>query len=233
MVDSFKSEVSEEFTKAYVNLSECEKDKDIKEESASACDELVTSPLSTDRCVEEEDLAKKVLLYKKIFHDDEELLNLQVISIEAWLLIQRATFDIHVNEEPYHSIQIYANLKKMRFVRRVWGISESSGELQNMEDLRDLCIATFKKSAVCLGHLCPDLREHPNLAEVPYPFKRWISGSCLIRAHVHMTSARRGEGGLENWLILRTNNTDRLREMRTRGGSKIPKILWTSYVHGP
>ena len=61
MVDSFKSEVSGEFTKAYVSLSECEKDKDIKEESASACDELVTSPLLTDRCVEKDDLAKKVL----------------------------------------------------------------------------------------------------------------------------------------------------------------------------
>ena len=139
-----------------------------------------------DGCVEEHDLAKKVSLDKKIFLDDEELcnlreMNLQVISIGAWLLIQRATFDIHVNEEPYHSIQIYANLEKMRFVRRVWGISERSGELQNMEDLRDLCIATFKESAVCLGHLCPDSREHPNLAEVPYPFKRWISGSCLIR----------------------------------------------------
>ena len=101
MVDPFKSEVSEEFTKAYVNLGECEKDKDIKEESASAyiddaCDELVTPPLLTDRCVEEDDLAKKVSLDKKIYFDDEELynlreMNLQVISIGAWLLIQRAT----------------------------------------------------------------------------------------------------------------------------------------------
>ena len=34
---------------------------------------------------------------------------------------------------------------------------------------------------------------------------------------------------------VRTNITDRLREMRTRGRgvSKIPKILRTSYVHGP
>ena len=28
-------------------------------------------------------------------------------------------------------------------------------------------------------------------------------------------------------------STDRLREMRTKGGSKISKILRTSYVHGP
>ena len=50
-----------------------------------------------------------------------------------------------------------------------------------------------------------------------------------------MTSAPRGEGGFKNCPILRTNSTDRLREMRTRGRgvSKIPKILRTSYVHGP
>ena len=43
-----------------------------------------------------------------------------------------------------------------------------------------------------------------------------------------------GEGGLNNGLILRTNSTDRLREMwtRGRGESKIPKIMRTSYVHG-
>ena len=53
--------------------------------------------------------------------------------------------------------------------------------------------------------------------------------------HVHMTSAPRGEGGFKNCLILRTNCTDRLREIRTRGRgvSKIPKILRMSYVHGP
>ena len=34
--------------------------------------------------------------------------------------------------------------------------------------------------------------------------------------HVHMTSAQRGEG-FKNCIILRTNSTDRLREMRTRG----------------
>ena len=39
-----------------------------------------------------------------------------------------------------------------------------------------------------------------------------------------MTSALSGEGGLENWLILRTNSTDRLREMRTRGGLKSQKF---------
>ena len=49
------------------------------------------------------------------------------------------------------------------------------------------------------------------------------------RGHPFMTSALRGEGRLENWLILRTSSTDRLREMWTKGGGgiKSPKILQT------
>ena len=44
-----------------------------------------------------------------------------------------------------------------------------------------------------------------------------------------------GGEGFKNCPILRTNSTDRLREMRTRGGQKYLKILRTrtSYVHGP
>ena len=47
-----------------------------------------------------------------------------------------------------------------------------------------------------------------------------------IRDHVHMTSARRGEGGFKNCPILRTDKTDRLREMRTmgKGGLKSRKF---------
>ena len=40
-----------------------------------------------------------------------------------------------------------------------------------------------------------------------------------------------GEGGLENCSNLRMNSTDRLREMWMRGGSKILKILWTSFKY--
>ena len=43
-----------------------------------------------------------------------------------------------------------------------------------------------------------------------------------------------GGGGFRISRILRTTSTDKLREMRERGrGSKIPKILRTSSVHGP
>ena len=49
-----------------------------------------------------------------------------------------------------------------------------------------------------------------------------------------MTSARSGGGGSKNCSILRTNSTDRLREMRMKGeGSKNPKLLRTSFMYGP
>ena len=52
-----------------------------------------------------------------------------------------------------------------------------------------------------------------------------------------MTSARRGGGGFKNCPILRTNSTDRLREMWVTGGriggSKNPKILRMSLKYGP
>ena len=49
--------------------------------------------------------------------------------------------------------------------------------------------------------------------------------------HPFMTSALRAGGGLENWLILQTNSTDKLREMQTKGGGgglKSQKFLRTS-----
>ena len=53
-------------------------------------------------------------------------------------------------------------------------------------------------------------------------------GPCTYDVH---TEGGGGPGGFKNCPIMRTNSTDRLREMRTReGGSNIPKILQTSYV---
>ena len=123
---------------------------------------------------------ERKLDYRELSKTLEDL-NLQVVTIDDWILIQRCTFDVHIEEEPYHSIQIYANLKSLKFIRRVWGISERSGEVRTAEDVRDLCIATFYKSAVCLGHTGPIQDRDLNLLQVKYPFTRWISKSCGIR----------------------------------------------------
>ena len=114
------------------------------------------------------------------FSETLKELRLQMVTIGDWILLQRAAFDFHVKEEPYHSIQIYVNLRKMTYIRRVWGISERSGTLQGKEDLKDLCIVTFKKSKVCLGYVGPDPCRLLELVKVKYPFTRWISSACYI-----------------------------------------------------
>ena len=134
-----------------------------------------------DESAQEKVVCKNTFVNKQGLSDSLEGLHLQMVTIGDWISVQRASFDIHVKDEPYHSIQIYANLKTMKYVRRVWGISETSGELQRIEDLRDLCIATFYKSVVCIGYISPDPNKDAKLVEVIYPFKRWISSSCLIR----------------------------------------------------
>ena len=48
-----------------------------------------------------------------------EELQLSLTRIEEWILIQRATFDLRIDEEPYHSIQMYASLATKKFVVRV------------------------------------------------------------------------------------------------------------------
>ena len=70
--------------------------------------------------------------------------SLQVFNIDGWSLIQRATFDIHIGEDPYHSIQIYVNLESSNYSVRVWGRSVRSGKVDTAEDLKDLCTYFFR-----------------------------------------------------------------------------------------
>ena len=105
---------------------------------------------------------------------------LQVITVDDWILIQRASFDILIAEEPYHSIQIYVNLSTNKYVVRVWGISIKTGDSLTTKDLQELCIYCFKKSAACVGYLGFPPREGVKLIRVNFPCSRWISRSCEV-----------------------------------------------------
>ena len=106
--------------------------------------------------------------------------SLQVVTVDDWILIQRASFDILIAEEPYHSIQIYVNLSTNKYVVRVWGISIKSGDSLTTKDLQELCIYCFKKSAACVGYLGFPPREGVKLIRVNFPCSRWISRSCEV-----------------------------------------------------
>ena len=105
---------------------------------------------------------------------------LQVIAVEDWILIQRASFDVLIAEEPYHSIQIYVNLRTNKHVVRVWGISIKSGDSLTTKDLQELCIYCFKKSAACVGYLGFPPGDREELVRVNFPRTRWISRSCEV-----------------------------------------------------
>ena len=106
-------------------------------------------------------------------------LQVVLISIEDWVLIQRESFDIHIDEEPYHALQIYANISKGKYIIRVWGSSVKSGEFLTIEELTTLCTSSFGRTVSCLGYLGAD-PGGLSLVQVKHPCPRWISKSCAI-----------------------------------------------------
>ena len=115
---------------------------------------------------------------------------LQVITVEDWILIQRASFDVLIAEEPYHSIQIYVNLMTNKYVVRVWGISIKCGDSLTTQDLQELCVYCFQQSAACVGYLGFPPEDRVELVRVNFPRTRWISRLCEVaypKGHGNLT----------------------------------------------
>lgn len=108
-------------------------------------------------------------------------LNLSLIHVEDWILVQRATFDLNIADEPYHSIQLYANLTTKKYVIRVWGRTCDWGAFDDEDQLGELCVTNFKDTTTCLGYLGPHPGSRMRLVQVHFPCSRWISQSCVVR----------------------------------------------------
>ena len=80
-----------------------------------------------------------------------EKLRLSLVQVEEWILIQRMTFDLRIDEEPYHSVQVYANMETRKYVVRVWGRTSDKGEFKSDEELRSLCVTNFENTSACVG----------------------------------------------------------------------------------
>ena len=107
-------------------------------------------------------------------------LQLTLVHVEDWILVQRANFDLHISEEPYHAVQLYANLVTRKYVVRVWGRTWDWGTLKDINEVRDLCIKNFRSTSACLGYLGPHPGSGLELMEVHFPCSRWISESCAV-----------------------------------------------------
>ena len=109
-----------------------------------------------------------------------EELRLSLVQVEEWIQIQRVTFDLRIDEEPYHSIQIYANMDTRKYVVRVWGRTNDRGEFTSEEDLKALCVTNFENTSACVGYL----GSHPGgglkLVHESFPCSRWISHCCAV-----------------------------------------------------
>ena len=52
---------------------------------------------------------------------------LLAITVEDWILIQRSSFDLHIDDLPYHAIQVYVKVTSRSYVvRDGHGVHQSS-----------------------------------------------------------------------------------------------------------
>ena len=107
-------------------------------------------------------------------------LGLFLVQIEGWIVIQRTTFDTHVEGEPFQSMQLYADPAAKKYLVRVWGRTVKAGEWKSVHDVRMLCESYFARTAVCTGYpgTRPDASDE--LVRVDYPCPRWISKACWV-----------------------------------------------------
>ena len=118
-----------------------------------------------------------------------EELNLSVTLVEDWMLIQRASFDLRVDEEPYHSLQVYANLGTRKLVVRVWGRTITNRDVNSMEELSSLCADYFKSRVVCVGHL----GSQPGSTENQGLRISLVNQTCMSLSNMTMNSILRSD----------------------------------------
>ena len=120
------------------------------------------------------------MMYLKYLSGILEDLCLSLVQIEEWVQIQRARYDLRINEEPYHSVQVYANLDTRMYVVRVWGRTHDRGHFVSEEDLKSLCIANFQNTSACVGYLGPHPGGGLKLVQERFPCARWVSKKCEV-----------------------------------------------------
>ena len=119
-------------------------------------------------------------MYLKYLSAILEDLCLSLVQVEEWIQIQRARYDLRINEEPYHSVQIFANLDTRMYVIRVWGRTHDRGHFVSEDDLKSLCVTTFQNTSACVGYLGPHPGGGLKLVQERFPCSRWVSKKCEV-----------------------------------------------------
>ena len=109
--------------------------------------------------------------------EDQELV---IVKINGWMLLQRGSFDFHLEGEPHHSIQLLINTNQRMYIIRVWSRTIEKGEFRSINDLKLIATKSFLSSAICSGYLGSAAPNNAGLSRVEYPFARWVSSSCAF-----------------------------------------------------
>ena len=73
---------------------------------------------------------------------------LLAITVEDWILIQRSSFDLHIDDLPYHAIQVYVKVTSRSYVvRDGHGVHQSSLRIVLNKILSDkiTCTVLFRE----------------------------------------------------------------------------------------
>ena len=120
-------------------------------------------------------------------------LQIAMLKIEDWIVIQRSKFDITVDGQPYPALQLYLNSRTGVHLTRVWGKTYLKGEIipTSWAEIGDLCNQIFGQGLACcpgnmnnnlateVGNLTSKSGEE-NLISVQYPFQRRMSIGCAV-----------------------------------------------------
>ena len=107
-------------------------------------------------------------------------LNITMVQIEDWFVLQRSTFDVNVLDEPYSALHLYINVKTRAFITRVWGRTHSKGDIGELSEVDEICRQSFAEGGLvcCPGHR--EVSNQDNLLIVEYPFHRMVALDCDV-----------------------------------------------------
>ena len=58
-------------------------------------------------------------------------MGLAVVSVDGWMVVQRASFDLSLESEPYHAMQLMVNPASRDYLVRIWGKTRSRGKVRS------------------------------------------------------------------------------------------------------
>ena len=53
-----------------------------------------------------------------------------------WVQIQRPEFDVVLEDEPFHNLEVLVNLRTAQFLLRIWGKTHQKGTIKSEQQLK-------------------------------------------------------------------------------------------------